>query len=211
MKIKMKKIAIILCCAILALGADAQIYRSVSRKIERIKPPKEKRVYDNDWGHDWFIKAGAGVLIGDIVTVKYDVKGGYRKQIHGSGLYFGGQIGLTNAIIEKYYRYNITNNGFSKFDDSVHHPALLFEPMFGIKYRISNTTSFDAHIACGYERVLSTESATDIWANGNLNRLAAEIGIGFWFNRFFVGLETQNSFSDYQADFGVAANLGFRF
>lgn len=211
MKNNMKKIVAVLFCAILALGVDAQIYRSVSRKIERIKTPKEKRVYDNDWGHDWFVKAGAGVLVFQGVYVKYNVKGGYRKQIHGSGLYFGGQIGLTNAEIEKYYGYNITDSGFSKFDGYVHHPALIFEPMFGIKYRFSGTTSVDAHIACGYERVLSTIKATGIWDNANLNRVAVEAGIGFWFNRIFVGLESQNSVSDWRFDFGVAANLGFRF
>lgn len=208
----MKKIVAVLFCAILALGVDAQIYRSVSRKIERIKTPKEKRVYDNDWGHDWFVKAGAGVLIGDIITVKYDVKGGYRKQIHGSGLYFGGQIGLTNAVIEKRIYHDSYYYPFYYYDyEDTHMPALLLEPMFGIKYRFSGTTSVDAHIACGYERLLSTKEATGTWANGNLNRIAAEVGLGFWFNRFFIGLETQNSFSDYTADFGLAANLGFRF
>lgn len=208
----MKKFIILsLLCVCCITGSNAQIYRSVSRKIERIKTPKEKRVYDNDWGHDWFVKAGAGVLIGDICAVKYNVKGGYRKQIHGSGLYFGGQIGLTNAVIEKreihYYDYPFYHYDYN----DTHMPALLFEPMFGIKYRFSGTTSVDAHIACGYERLLSTKEATGTWANGNLNRLAAEIGLGFWFNRFFIGLETQNSFSDYTADFGLAANLGFRF
>ncbi len=212
----MKKLFILLVviCATAATRANAQIYRSQSRKIELIKTPKEKRTYDNDWGHDWFLKAGAGILMSGYindVSVKYNFKAGYRKQIHGIGLYYGALIGLTNSFVD--YRTYVTNYYGSHWKwNTKYRPALLLEPLFGIKYRLGTTnTSIDAHIACGYERVLATNTALNISNSGNLNKFSAEGGIGVWFNRFFVGAECQVAYSSYIFDSGVAANVGYRF
>lgn len=195
----MKQILVIMCLLIGTSWAtvSAQKVQSTSRSLTIIREPKEPKV---SLPHNWFVKAGAGILMGESdsftgdeseMCFKPNIAFGYQKQFTKQGLYWGAQTGFTFMPID----YT-----FESFEGS---PGIYLGPTFGIKKPINYSLEFDGHI--GISGALS-------YNDGNIDFGPLwELGAGIWINRFLIELIYQGFSSDTALGNGILLNLGFKF
>lgn len=197
----MKRIVFVLLLAIVsAAAASAQIVRSESHSITVIK--KEKPGVD--FGQNWLVKAGGGVMCvneQDSKTfVKYGVMLGFQKQFYRNGLYWGAQAGLTSIGYDK------ETENLLYFDGEASAPAIIIGPTLGLKRPLGVNTVFDTHIGAGYAHAFMS----DDYASDDSNRIFWKAGFGIWYKRFLIEIEYQGSAYSI-IDHGVLLNVGVKF
>ncbi len=232
----MKKLLTLAVCAVLALGAQAQLVTSTSQSIKT--QPKEKRT-------QWMVRVGVGTNnikgdgLGDEVSSKAGYFFGVEFNSHGKrGGYYGLDFALTSrgysydgygAVYDPSYYYSY-RDGDLKYKQVAH--AVEFSPLiFGWKINIADSKfDIDPHIGllvsvdyAGKQKGIELDGdeyedipLSDVAGYWRLD-VGLRAGVGVWFDRKYnLDLSYQHGFMGMDESFDIKCKafmvrLGYAF
>ncbi len=231
----MKKLLTLAVCAVLALGAQAQLVTSTSQSIKT--QPKEKRT-------QWMVRVGAGTNnikgdgLDDVVSSKAGYFFGVEFNTHGKrGGYYGLDFALTSrgySFDGETYAYDYYYGGYDIYDLKYKLAAHAFEfsPLiFGWKINVAGSKfDIDPHVGLfmsvdyagkrkgcevdGYE--VDDVALGDIDGYWRLD-VGVRAGVGVWFDRKYnLDLSYQHGFMGIDDSFDIKCKafmvrLGYAF
>lgn len=203
----MRKFLSLICVAIIAAGAHAQLVTSTSKSISTAKEQKSKV---------WILRAGIGTnnFVGDIEDASskfgYFVGWEFNKQV-GSGSSVGSAYwGMDIAFQSNGYKYEDEVFGY-KYEKKMIVHSLQWSPfIFGYKFNVANNFSIDPHIGAylmgdfagkikwteEYEG-MKWEDDYSIYDEDDYTffDVGMKIGVGFWYkNAYGIDLTYQRGF-----------------